>query len=314
MAGERNRIWPARLIVGILVLAIALGAAIVVGRAWWLSSTMQNDSESHVAPAPVPGETGSEAPRGSHPLDPVLEMARRSLGLHRSRDRDYTAIMGKRLRIGSKLGEPEVMRLKLRSRASDLESESEPRPIDVYLGFEQPKSLAGREVLWRQGLEDDQMIVHEAGFLNLARVRLAPTSRLAMLGNRYPISDIGIERLLLKLIDIGTRDRLLGDCEVSIREGVVVAGRLCRRIEVVHPQKTAEIDGQKFEFAYYRAEIDIDVENELPIHYASYLWPEQADSDPLLDEEFTYQELRLNCDLSDLDFDPDNPEYRYPSR
>lgn len=312
MAGQRNRVWPARLIVGIVVLATPLAAAIVVGRAWWLSSTTESDSESHVAPALVPREIVSDAPRGPHPLDPVLEMAHKSLDLHRSRDRDYTAILTKRQRFGRKLSEPEVMRLKLRSREG--ESASEPRPIDVYLGFEQPKSLAGREVLWRQGLNDDQMTVHEAGFLNLARVRLAPTSRLAMLGNRYPISDIGIERLLLKLIEIGTRDRLLGDCQVSIREGVEVAGRPCRRIEVVHPQKIAEIDGQKFEFAYYRAEIDIDMENELPIHYASYLWPEQPDSDPLLDEEFTYQELRLNCDLSDLDFDPDNPEYRYPSR
>jgi len=304
----------------------------LVGRGWFLSSLTEVEPQKP-NPSPVVVLSDPQATVTPHSLDPVLEIARRSLARHRSRDRDYRATLVKRLRIGNKLSEPEVMKLKLRSRDRDAiaepagstsesqpdsqpiaSDEMDPRPIDVYLGFVAPKSLAGREVIWRQGFQDNLMTVHEAGFFNLARVQLAPTSRLAMIGNRYPISDVGIERLLIKLLEIGTRDRMLGDCQVTIREGVEFEGRPCRRIEVIHPEKGVEIDGNKFEFAYYRAEIDMDVEHELPIHYASYVWPENTGEDPLLDEEFTYQDLCLNCDLSDLDFDPDNPEYRYPSR
>jgi len=315
-----------RSIVGLLALIVVLGGMFLAGRAWFLSTLTEVEPQKP-SPGPVILPADTETVHRPHPLDPVLEMARKSLALHRSRDRDYQATLVKRLRIGNKLSEPEVMRLKLRSRGrgddrlddagaagSLVPDEMEPRPIDVYLGFEAPKSLAGREVIWRQGLQDNLMTVHEAGFLNLARLQLAPNSRLAMIGNRYPISDVGIERLLIKLLEIGTRDRMLGDCQVAIREGVEFEGRRCRRIEVVHPEKGVEIDGNKFEFAYYRAEIEMDVEYELPIHYASYVWPETAGEDPLLDEEFTYRDLQFNCGLTDLDFDPDNPEYRYPSR
>jgi len=312
LVGQRNRIRFARLIaVGAAIALLTSVGLFVMGRAWFLSSDVENSTRTLDRPAaPKVSDVGTV--HEPHALDPVLEMARKSLALHRSRDRDYQARMVKRQRIGKKLWEPEVMRLKLRSRDGESASELDPRPIDVYLGFLEPKSVAGREVLWRQGFDDDRLIVHEAGFLNLARVYLTPTSRLAMLGNRYPISDIGIERLLIRLIEIGSRDRLLGDCQVTIRDDAEFEGRRCRRIEVIHPQKTVESEGKRFEFAYYRAEIDIDMEYELPIHYASYVWPENAGADPLLDEEFTYQELRLNCNLSDLDFDPDNPEYRYP--
>ena len=311
-----------RWIVGLLALMVGLGGIFIAGRAWFLSSLTEVAPHKR-DPSPSVATSDTETTLRPHPLDPVLEIARKSLALHRSRDRDYQATLVKRLRIGNKLSEPEVMRLKLRSHDSSAAAEGavslvrdeiEPRPIDVYLGFEAPKSLAGREVIWRQGFQDNLMTVHEAGFLNLARLQLAPNSRLAMIGNRYPISDIGIERLLIKLIEIGTRDRMLGDCHVTIQEGVEFEGRRCRRIEVIHPEKGVEIDGNKFEFAYYRAEIDMDVESELPIHYASYGWPENAGEEPLLDEEFTYRDLKLNCSLTDLDFDPDNPEYRYPSR
>lgn len=314
MAGQRNRVWLARLIVGLIVLAILLGGVLYVALAYLSAPSDSAQAEAELDPIPI--ESAEEAPRGSHPLDPVLEMATQSLELHRSRDRDYTAVMVKRFRSGKKRGVPEIMKLKLRSRDPDMDSHDglQPRPIDVYLGFTEPKSLAGREVIWREGLNDDNMIVHESGLLNLARVQLAPKSRLAMMGNRYPISDVGIERLLVKFIERGTRDRMLGDCEVSIRDDFEFEGRRCRRIEVIHPEKTVEIDGKEFEFEFYRAEIDVDMEYGLPIHYASYLWPDQEGAEPLLDEEFTYRELRLNCELTDSDFDPDNPEYRYPSR
>jgi hypothetical protein len=254
-----------------------------------------------------------DLPGKAHPLDPVLALARQSLKLHRERDHDYVATLVKQQRLAGKLGAENRMELKLRSR-QPIPMGDGLRPIDVYLKFQKPTSQSGREVIWRQGMKDDLMTVHESGLLNLVRVELAPTSRLAMMGNRYPIYDIGIERLLTKLIDKGVRDRRLGDCQVTITDDFEFALRRCKRIEVVHPEPSANVDGQPVQYEYYRAVIDMDLETGLPIHYASYLWPEQPGGEPLLDEEFTYENLRLNCQLSDDDFDPDNPAYHYPSR
>lgn len=315
MAEPRNRVWLARLILGGAVAAVILVGLFYASFVFYLSAPDdQEKSKGDLQPVPV--QSASDAPLPPHALDPVLEMAGKALALHRSRDRDYTATMVKRFRLGGKLTVPEVMKLKVRSRDRQpgADRELDPRPIDVYLGFLEPKSLAGREVIWREGFNDDKITVHEAGFLNLARVQLAPSSPLAMMGNRYPISDLGIERLLIKFIERGNRDRLIGDCEIRIREDFEFEGRLCRRIEVFHTEKTAEVNGKMVEYDFSRAEIDVDLEYEIPIHYAAYIWPDQEGGEPLLDEEFTYRELRLNCDLNDMDFDPDNPEYRYPAR
>jgi hypothetical protein len=205
------------------------------------------------------------------------------------------------------------MEVKLRYREPPSEASTRPvRPVDVYLKFIEPKSQAGREVIWRQNMNDNLMMVHEAGILNITTVELAPDSRLAMLGNRYPISDLGIEKLLEKLIERGLQDRSFEGCEVSIDEKVVVADRECKRIEVLHPKQEIAVDGVTHRFDFHRAIIDIDLQWGIPIHYASYLWPEQPDGEPVLDEEFTYENLELNVGFSDEDFDPNNPSYDYP--
>ncbi|MFN5103535.1 MAG: DUF1571 domain-containing protein, partial [Planctomycetota bacterium] len=36
------------------------------------------------------------------------------------------------------------------------------------------------------------------------------------------------------------------------------------------------------------------------------------EDEPILDEEFLYENLEINPELGDLDFDPDNPAYNYP--
>ena len=245
-----------------------------------------------------------------HPLDPVLSLAKELLLEHRQRHASYTATVRKRERVGSKLSPESRMSLKLRYR--EVESFPSARQIDVYLKFLEPKGQAGREVIWREGENDNLMVVHESGLLNVTRVQLAPNSRLAMLGNRYPLSDIGIEKLLLKLIARGTRDRGMGDCEVRLIDSINVENRECQRIEVCHPERAVLVDGEEREHEYYKAIIDIDREHRVPIRYASYLWPDSNGGDAPIDEEFAYEDLVLNPTIEDIDFNPDNPAYNYP--
>lgn len=340
MVGQRLRVWPARLTRRLnrrsvlwgsvaLVLLATCGTLVLrrLASDWLGDSTTDVGIRPGTRPADAPSNNsannspnnspsnsaGSPAPTDPdsvHPLDSVLRIAKVSMETHKRNHRDFRAMVRKRERIGKELGPESRMEIKLRYRDEDPQTGQ--RRMDVYLKFIEPKSQAGREVIWQEGLNDGLMVVHEAGFLNITRLELSPTSKLAMLGNRYPISDIGIERLLAKLLFKGNRDRGLGDCLVSLTDSVQVAGRDCKRIEVCHPEPEAIVGDRSIPHEFYKAIIDIDSEHGVPIRYASYMWPEKSGGEPVLDEEFIYEQLELNAQLADKDFDPDNPAYNYP--
>ncbi len=239
----------------------------------------------------------------THPLRPALEIARRTLQHLRTSVDDYTAILIKRERIGDRLGEHQFMEAKFRPRK--LAGEHVVTPLSVYLKFLKPKSSAGREVIWIEGKNRGKLLAHEGGFKNLLTVRLKPDNPLAMFGQRYPITEIGIENLIVKLIEKGERDMQHGECNVRIAAGAKVAERLCTMIQVDHPKRRPYFD-------FWRARIFIDEELQLPIRYAAWSWPEVEGGEPLLIEEYTYSRLQLNVGLTDRDFDTDNSDYNFP--
>lgn len=238
-----------------------------------------------------------------HPLDPALETARAGLAHIRNNLSDYTALLVKRERVKGKLGEHQFMEAKFRQRR--VENQQIVQPFSVYLKFLKPQSVKGREVVWVENRDEGKLIAHEGGFKNLLRVKLSPNNTLAMLGQRYPITQIGIENLIVQLIEKGERDRKHDECEVRFVQKAKVDGRECTMIEVVHPAPRPHFD-------FYRARIFIDDELQVPIRYAAWTWPEDEGGVPVLEEEYTYTQLRVNVGLTDRDFDPDNPEYNFP--
>ena len=247
-------------------------------------------------------------------LESVIARAEAALQRFRSEVRDYKATLTKRERIGKTLGEPQSMSIKIRSRKyapaieDGADSDSKPKLIDglhAYLRFVKPASVAGREVIWIEGENNNQLTVHEAGMLNLISMNLDPSGSLAMVGSKYPITDIGIEKLLEKLIERGTRDKLLEPAEVTVTPGSMFGDVACDRIRIVHPKKQ---DG----FDFHIAEVWIDPRNEIPIYYASYDWPKHPSEALTLLEEYGYRDLELNVGLGDVDFDTKNSEYQFP--
>jgi hypothetical protein len=253
-------------------------------------------SDSNQAPA---GNTGSSS--GQHPLDPLLVMAE-NIRAHIQNDiTDYTAKMVKRERISGKLGVESQMQLKVRNRSTSGEAKI---PLSAYLLFSSPKSVKGREVIWVEGANDNCLISHEAGMFNLKRFVLEPTGMLAMMGNKYPITEIGLLRLAEKLIEKGERDRALGTCVVEVIDGQLIGDRECRLYQITHPEPK---DG----FDFHIAQIFVDVERQIPLRYAAFLWPKGSAAPPL-EEEYTFLDVRINVGLTDADFDPDNPDYDFP--
>jgi hypothetical protein len=242
---------------------------------------------------------------GDHPLDAALDFARDAL-VRSQRDLvDYTATIVKRERINGVLGEYEYCYGKIRNRK--VEGDKITVPLSVYLKFLKPKATEGREVIWVEQKNNGKMRAHEGGLKGkfLPSVWLDPNGPLAMNGQLHPITDIGIENLITKLIERGEAERKHTECEVQFIKGAKLNGRLCTVLNVRHPV-------QRPHFEFHLAQIFIDDEINLPIRYAAYHWPTDANdkTGPVL-EEYTYLDLKLNQNLTDADFDPENPEYNF---
>ena len=284
------------------------GVAIIIGGAagWWWRTTQP----SPVSGPPVSDQSDSgggetvDPPlaENKHPLDPALDYAREGLERIRSEVRDYTATMTKQELISGRLVRHKLF-MKVRERKRD--GDQIVVPFSVYLKFLEPPSLKGREVIWVENRNDGKLVAHEGGFKNLLRVNLPPTSMLAMLGNRYPITDIGIENLIAKLIKRGELDKEIGPCEVEFKEDQPLGDHKCRVIQITHPEHEPRYD-------FFRATIYIDSQRQIPLRYTALVWPENEGDDPVLDEQYIYENVQLNAGLTDKDFDPDNENYNFP--
>lgn len=251
---------------------------------------------------------GQETDRGvvhspkPHPLRPCLKMANECL--QRVQEiRDYTCVLVKRERVKGRLGAPEYIRAKVRHDRNMAETDA--APFSIYMKFYRPNRLAGREVLFVKGHHDDQMLVRKGGrgFPSLT-TSLDPEGILAMRENRYPITEFGLQRLIERMIEIGTSESEYGECIVRISEGAEVDDRTCTCIEIEHPQ-------MRDYFQYHLARLYLDDELQVPIRFESYDWPDEENQGPLLKEEYTYCRLKLNVGLTDADFDRDNPTYGF---
>jgi hypothetical protein len=228
-------------------------------------------------------------------------MAHQGLGHMQTTIYDYTATLIKRENINGKIGDPEAMEIKIRNPR---EVEGRKIPFSVYMSFIKPKAVAGREVIFVEGQNKNQIVAHESGLIGFKTVHLDPTGWLAMKDNRHPIYEAGLENLVKKLVEKAERDRAAGMCEVEYTKGVKINGRSCTRIQVLHKER-------RDPYEFHVAHVFIDDELQIPVRYAAYDWPRQAGGKPELIEEYTYVNVKLNVGLTDLDFDPRNPAYNY---
>jgi hypothetical protein len=229
-----------------------------------------------------------------HPLMPALRWAREGLVNVQKID-DYSALVVKRERISGKLGEQEFLSAKIRHK-----------PFSVYLHFESPAALKGREVLYVEGANDGKMWAHGTGLERtmFGTVSLKPDGPLAMRGQRYPVTEIGLLNLTRRLIEVAEQDIKYGECEVKFVKGAKINGRVCTCTQVIHPVPRRN-------FLFHVARIFVDDELNLPIRYESYDWPKKPGEAPELLEEYTYLNIKLNCGFTNEDFDVHNPKYAF---
>lgn len=251
---------------------------------------------------------GAARLKEAHPLDPALEIARNGLRHIQKDIADYTATLVKRERIKGKLLDHEYMYIKVRNRK--VVDNKVKVPFAIYMYFLKPENVKGREAMFVEGENDDKLVAHEGAGLAgklIPSVWLKPDSALAMNNNRYPITEAGIENLVLRLLEKGDRDRKRDECTVEFRKNAKINDRLCTVLKVVHPQERDYFD-------FHIAEIFIDDEYQVPVRYAAYTWPPAPGEKPVLQEEYTYLQLKLNVGLKAADFEHTNPDYNFVRR
>ncbi len=233
---------------------------------------------------------------GEHPLAPILRWATREKKNIQAM-RDYSAVLVKREMVKGKLGEYQYIYVRVRHQ-----------PFSVYLNFLGPASMKGREVIYIEGRNDGKILAHGTGIqAAFGTIALRPDSRLAMKDQRYPLPEIGMLNLVTRLVEAGQHDVKKGECEVKCFEGAEINKRSCTCIQVVHPVPRSD-------FLFHIARIFVDDELNLPVRYEAYSWPAEPGGKPVLMEEYTYLNIKINNRFDDMAFDVRNPDYNFSEK
>lgn len=204
---------------------------------------------------------------------------------------DYTAHFVKRERIKDKLRDAEDIQLKFRE------------PGQIYMRWMGP-AVPGREILFVKGRDQDRALIHEPKFpSSLITILTRPDSPLVLQESRYPITDVGLGRLI-DLLATHTH-RALTRGELTTREVPAVdpsvSAKAEQRLELITPRAATG-------YLANRAVVTIDLATRLPVAVELF-----GASDELL-ASYTYKDLIVNPGLTDRDFDPTNPQYIFPTR
>jgi hypothetical protein len=288
-----------RIVISAVIIVLALlFAGAYFGLGWW--------RPPHATIRETAG--GYDAESGSATLEEVLVTAHQALDEIERTVRDYSATIVKQERIGSQLVQT-VMFAKIREK-----------PFSVYLNFldrSDDKGVKGREVIYVQGRNGDKLLVHTPGLQDaiVGKLSLPPNGILTMRGERYPITEIGLANLCRQLIQRGEAAGGSGQAAPGqITPGQIavkryrharINARACTLLEITYPVQEPKNWG-------YLARVFLDDQLHFPIRVEVYELPLDRGRGPQLVEEYTYLDVKLNNGYSDADFDPKNPQYKFP--
>jgi len=197
---------------------------------------------------------------------------------------NYTAVFLKQELVNGELLPQETINFKFK------------KPFRVYMGWLKGPH-EGREALYVQGENDNQVVGHEGGFFGFVTVDMEPTGKVAMRGNRHPITDVGIGRLIRIITTNGERAQKEGVLSLVYVGPETVYGRDTHHIRAKLPPGKGYYGG--------RIEIWVDAQNGLPIKIEVYGW------DGALWESYGYKDLKLNPGLTDAEFMEDYKGYDF---
>jgi len=200
---------------------------------------------------------------------------------------DYTATFVKRERVKGRLMPREVMFVKFAEA------------FRLYCKWTQGKH-EGQELIYVDGWNGGKIRAHTGKFPDIT-VDLDPAGTLATRGQRHPITDFGLG----KMIELLARDVHLAGARPQDKVTYLdlgtskMSGATVRCVEATTPS------ARWSPYYAYKARICINAKTQMPVRVI--IW----DRDEQLLEDYTYKNVRLNVGLSDADFSPENEEYGF---
>lgn len=250
------------------------------------------------APSLAPAAEAAEEAAAGHPLAWTYRYASARREYIRQHVRDYSCRLIKRERIDGDLQDYQFMDVQMRcEQAGEVDRE---QPMSVFLRYLAPKLYEDRRVLYVAGKHDGRVLVRKGGrSMKYLKLELDPHGRAAQRESNYPITELGFDKTIDRLVD-RVRDDIEADpmavnTQVSHFRNARVGQRACTHIQVVHPDRQESMQ-------YHQASLYIDDELQLPIRLVVHDWPDQAGAEPPLLEEFIYTRLKLNVGLTDAAF------------
>lgn len=226
-----------------------------------------------------------------HPLEPVIAFAEESREAMKE-VKDYTAVFMKKELVGGQMV-VQTMDMKFREK-----------PFSVYFRYRSGQEQ-GREVLFVAGRNNNNLLVKETGIKAVAgTIPLRPNDPKVMAENRYPITKVGISNILETAFEIWEVEKKFGEVDVKFYPNAKLGEVACQTFEIIHPQPRKE-------FKYHISRLYFDKKTKLPIRAERFSWPRNPGDKPPLMEEYTYNNLKLNVGLKDVDFDTRNPNYGF---
>ncbi len=293
--------WTGVILMSLLTAGLTVIAVTIVGG---FSQPAQPVAVATPRHAPLDTDDPNAGQTVEVPMAEMLQLAQDALAATKQKLDDYTAELTKQEQDRNGVLQPaSKMFMKVATRHAGGKVGG---PLKVYLRFDAPSNLRGREVIWVENQNDGKMLVREAGIVGaMMTVPLPPDGFLAMQGQRYPIQEIGLTRLLEKLIERGGEDRDNPAVQVFMTEGYQFDDRSLTHLRIEHSHPTGRDDD------FSVAELVLDRPQNLVVSYRSFGWPESGSTDRPLIESYQYHDLKTNVGLTDRDFDTANPDYTF---
>lgn len=233
-----------------------------------------------------------------HPLAPTIRFAQERSDFIRNHVRDYSCRLIKRERIDGELQDYQFLQMKV--RCEHVSDENVAQPMAVFMRYLAPGNLEDRRVLYMDGQRNGQMLVRKGGrVLRSLTVHINPNSNAARRESKYPVTEVGFDRIVARLIELAqndiAHDPQAENTNVSYLRNAKIGKRTCTHIKVDHPMSAEGLE-------FHQASLFIDNELQVPTRLVVHGWPASEGEEPPLLEEYTYTDLQLNVGLTDADF------------
>ena len=204
----------------------------------------------------------------------------------------YTAELTKQERVDGELKPAETTKLKLRHA-----------PFSVYMKW--TVGDRGREVLYIDGENDNEMLVHPGGWKGrfLPTMSIDPAGSLAMSQSRHSVAEAGLRNLVAKHLEHRHKDLTASGVTAATRE-IDFEGEPSIELSVSYADPAANA-------VYSRTVLILDAASGLPVASRNYGWTalDLDGDDARLIERYEYRELASDAELCDADFDRTNRRY-----